>query len=41
MNERMRLWFKRLGIAGFMFFLIKGLIWLFFGASLFKWLVEG
>lgn len=23
-----RLWLKRLGLAGFLFFLIKGLIWL-------------
>jgi hypothetical protein len=23
-----RLWLKRIGIAGFLFFLIKGLIWL-------------
>jgi len=28
-------WLKQLGIAGFLFFLIKGLIWLavFFGAA--------
>jgi hypothetical protein len=27
-------WFKRLGVAGFLFFLVKGLIWLaiFYGA---------
>lgn len=28
MNERVRMWFKRLGWAGFLFFLIKGLLWL-------------
>ncbi|WP_255491609.1 hypothetical protein [Hufsiella arboris] len=27
-KEKLVLWFKRLGFAGFMFFLIKGLIWL-------------
>lgn len=27
-KERMILWVKRLGWAGFLFFLIKGLIWL-------------
>ena len=28
MNERFGKWFKRLGWAGFLFFLIKGLLWL-------------
>jgi hypothetical protein len=28
MNENTRMWFKRLGVAGFLFFLIKGLIWI-------------
>ena len=28
MNERLVKWFKRLGWAGFLFFLIKGLLWL-------------
>lgn len=30
------LWFKRIGLAGFLFFLIKGLVWLavlFFGGK--------
>jgi len=27
-KEKMKLWLKRLGFAGFMFFLIKGLVWL-------------
>jgi hypothetical protein len=35
-----RLWFKRLGVAGFLFFLIKGLAWvalaLFAGKTLFN-----
>jgi len=36
-NTRIMLWIKRLGVAGFFFFLIKGLIWLgvFFGVSQF------
>jgi hypothetical protein len=28
MSEKTQLWFKRLGVAGFLFFLIKGLIWI-------------
>lgn len=28
MNERFRFWLKRVGWAGFLFFLIKGLLWL-------------
>ena len=33
--EKIKAAFKKLGIAGFLFFLIKGLIWLavFFGAA--------
>lgn len=27
-NQAPRKWLKRIGIAGFLFFLIKGLIWL-------------
>ncbi|WP_370729780.1 hypothetical protein [Fibrella arboris] len=27
-DNKFRLWFKRLGWAGFFFFLIKGLLWL-------------
>jgi len=29
--EKIKLWAKRLGFWGFMFFLIKGLIWLAIG----------
>jgi hypothetical protein len=29
-SSKYKLWFKRLGFAGFMFFLIKGLLWLVF-----------
>lgn len=28
MNDRVVKWFRRLGLAGFLFFLVKGLIWL-------------
>lgn len=34
-NKNTRKWLKRIGVAGFLFFLIKGIIWLLilFGAS--------
>lgn len=28
-KQKVMFWFKRLGWAGFLFFLIKGIIWLF------------
>ncbi len=28
MNENKKKWLKRFGLAGFLFFLIKGLVWL-------------
>jgi hypothetical protein len=28
MNEKMKLRLKQMGVAGFMFFLIKGIMWL-------------
>lgn len=28
MNDRVKQWLKRVGWAGFLFFLIKGLLWL-------------
>ena len=28
MNGRFKIWLKRVGWAGFLFFLIKGLLWL-------------
>ncbi len=33
--EKFKLWIKRIGIIGFLFFLVKGLIWLaiIFGAG--------
>lgn len=30
-KERMMKWFKRVGIVGFLFFLVKGLVWLAVG----------
>jgi hypothetical protein len=27
-SDRKRTWLKRFGVAGFLFFLIKGLVWL-------------
>jgi hypothetical protein len=38
-RKGMMLWIKRLGFAGFMFFLIKGLVWIaifIFGAEAIK-----
>jgi hypothetical protein len=34
-NNKLRTWLKRFGLAGFLFFLIKGIVWLFifFGAA--------
>ncbi|MDQ4140562.1 MAG: hypothetical protein M3142_08545 [Bacteroidota bacterium] len=43
-RERLKRYFKRLGLAGFLFFLIKGLIWLFIflgGWKLFSRLLDG
>jgi hypothetical protein len=34
--KKLRTWLKRLGLAGFLFFLIKGLLWLFFGGAILK-----
>lgn len=31
-------WIKKIGIVGFLFFLIKGILWLVFGAAALKWL---
>jgi hypothetical protein len=28
LSEKQQQWFKRLGVAGFLFFLIKGLVWI-------------
>lgn len=31
---------KKIGIAGFLFFLVKGIIWLLLGSAFYKWLKE-
>jgi hypothetical protein len=36
-KEKARRWLKRLGIAGFVFFLAKGILWLIVGGALFKY----
>jgi hypothetical protein len=35
MSEKYKMWFKRVGVAGFLFFLLKGLVWvaIFMGAG--------
>jgi hypothetical protein len=38
-RSRFKLWMKRVGVAGFVFFLVKGLVWIaifFFGAEAIK-----
>lgn len=40
MNEKFKMWFKRVGVAGFLFFLIKGLIWLAIFAGIGKCAVQ-
>jgi len=35
-KEERNQWLKRIGIAGFLFFLVKGIIWI--GVALFVWL---
>jgi len=38
-REKIKVYLKRMGLAGFLFFLIKGLIWLFiiFGGAKLLW----
>lgn len=38
MENKYKQWIKRFGIAGFLFFLIKGILWLIFGTAMYKWL---
>jgi hypothetical protein len=33
-NDQTKSWLKRLGVAGFLFFLIKGLLWLIVPAAI-------
>lgn len=35
--SRRGLWMKRLGVAGFVFFLVKGLLWLLIPAAIVAW----
>jgi hypothetical protein len=35
---KLKIWLKRIGWLGFLFFLIKGLIWLLVLLGVFKWL---
>lgn len=35
-NQKMYLWLKRIGVSGFLFFLIKGLVWIAIFAGLIK-----
>ncbi len=35
--EKTKSWLKRIGWAGFLFFLIKGIIWLVAGAAIIEW----
>lgn len=38
-NSKFKLWFKRVGIGGLIFFTLKGIVWLFvfyFGAEMFQ-----
>jgi hypothetical protein len=34
-NDR-KAWLQRIGVAGFLFFLIKGLLWLAFGGAVLR-----
>jgi hypothetical protein len=38
--ERTKLWFQRIGVAGFLFFLIKGLIWIAVWAGIGKYFLS-
>jgi len=37
MNSKTKVWLKKIGWAGFLFFLIKGIIWLLILFGLGKW----
>ncbi len=37
MDEKKKQWLKNIGIAGFLFFLFKGILWLIFGTAIYKW----
>lgn len=37
-ENKSRKWLKRLGWVGFLFFLVKGIIWLLAGAVIIEWM---
>jgi len=37
-NKGLKKWLKRFGIAGFLFFLLKGIFWLTIGSALMRYL---
>ncbi len=39
-SEKTRKWLKRVGWAGFFFFLLKGILWMVAGAAIFEWVRE-
>ena len=36
--EKTQKWIKRVGVIGFRFFLLKGILWLVAGAAIIEWL---
>jgi hypothetical protein len=40
MDEKHSNWLKKIGIAGFLFFLLKGIMWLIFGTAFYKWIKD-
>lgn len=38
--SKFNIWIKRIGFAGFLFFLVKGLVWLAIFAGAGKWIVS-
>lgn len=38
MKENKKTWLKRFGLVGFLFFLIKGIMWLVLGGSVLQWI---
>jgi hypothetical protein len=40
MPEKTKAWLKRIGWIGFLFFLVKGIVWLVAGAAIIEWLKD-
>ena len=40
MNEKNKKWIKGIGLVGFLFFLLKGILWLILGSAFYTWLKE-